>query len=57
MSEQLAQAKEIVNNWVNVGRGQAGFEWQHQSLLTLGSRPEARELTEWWSTHPANTSK
>lgn len=52
--DHLEQAKENVNTWVWFGRGQAGFQWQHDTLMNLGSRQEARELTAWWTDHPAN---
>lgn len=51
------QAVENVEAWVRTGHGQAGYEWQLQSLTNMSSHTDAAQLTEWWSTHPANTAK
>jgi hypothetical protein len=51
---KFEQAAHTVNAWVFVGKGQAGFEWQHGILVKFKDTQDAKALAEWWSTHPAN---
>lgn len=52
--QKLEEAKRTVNAWVSIDDGQAGFEWQFNTLAKHGDLDTATELAVWWDAHPAN---
>lgn len=55
LNQAMAEACETVNAWVFIGKGQAGFEWQHDTLVQYKDQHMADALATWWSTHPGNS--